>query len=605
MLSEHLLEEVLNYKQKSLICVPIFIIICVALMWQFPNVLMDDNDTVWWYSVFPPLIAITLAVITTRLFLSLGVAVGTGLLLAWGQQQISFQSFFSEVVWFVRAVTVGNDGIDLFNFWVILFVLFMMSMISVVIASGGIGSAISLLSYLAKGPRTTQLITAVMGTVIFIGDYSNAMLVGPTMRPITDKYKVSREKLAYIVDSTSAPIAGLAFVSTWIGYEVGLFNSVAETIGLDSDGYSMFFDALPFRFYCILTILFVIVNAVSGRDYGMMRRAQRRAWETGNVSEPDAKVMGGIKVHSDFEKVSHQLLSAFIPLILLFGLILGGLWVDGKSSNSIFSLSTWKQMFSMTNNWIDIIATIWILFIETIKTLFTLEMFSLSEWRDALSNANNVKILASAAISSFVAAIICARIFSKMSLSEIGSAAIGGLSGALLPIAIILCAWGIKASCDKLMTGPYIASLLSDVVSPLWFPALVFIVASLTSFATGTSWGTMAILIPTAIPVAYVLDGNAYGITTIICLGAVLDGAIFGDHCSPISDTTILSAIVSSCDPMHHVRTQMPYALTVAVIALICGYLPAALGLPSYIGILIGLGVIVLLYYVLTRLQPE
>ena len=555
----------MNYKQKAFICVPIFIVICVALIWQFPNVISDDG-TVRWYSVLPPLIAITLAVITTRLFLSLGVAVGMGLLLALGQQKLSIQSFFSEVVWFVRAVTVGNDGIDLFNFWVILFVLFMMSMISVVIASGGIGSAISLLSYLAKGPRTTQLITALMGTAIFIGDYSNAMLVGPTMRPITDKYKVCREKLAYIVDSTSAPIAGLAFVSTWIGYEVGLFNSVAETIGLDSDGYSMFFDALPFRFYCILTILFVIVNAISGRDYGMMRRAQKRAKDTGNVSEPDAKVMGGINVDSDFEKISTQILSAFIPLIMLFGLILGGLWVDGQGSGSIFSLTS---------------------------------------WRDALSNANNVKILASAAISSFVASIICARIFSKRTYSEILTAAKEGLSGALLPIAIILCAWGIKASCDKLMTGQYISSLLSDVVSPLWFPALVFIVASLTSFATGTSWGTMAILIPTAIPVAFVLDGDVYGITTIICLGAVLDGAIFGDHCSPISDTTILSAIVSSCDPMHHVRTQMPYALTVAVIALLCGYLPAALGLPSYIGILIGLGVIVLFYYALSRFQRE
>ncbi len=555
----------LNYKQKTFICVPIFIVICVALIWQFPNVISDDG-TVRWYSVLPPLIAITLAVITTRLFLSLGIAVGMGLLLALGQQKLSIESFFTEVVWFVRAVTVGNDGIDLFNFWVILFVLFMMSMISVVIASGGIGSAISLLSYLAKGVRSTQLITALMGTAIFIGDYSNAMLVGPTMRPITDKYKVCREKLAYIVDSTSAPIAGLAFVSTWIGYEVGLFNSVAETIGLDSDGYSMFFDALPFRFYCILTILFVIVNAVSGRDYGMMRRAQKRAQETGNVSEPDAKVMGGIKVDSDFEKISTQILSAFIPLIMLFGLILGGLWVDGQGSGSIFSLTS---------------------------------------WRDALSNANNVKILASAAISSFIASIICARIFSKRTYSEILAAAKEGLSGALLPIAIILCAWGIKASCDKLMTGQYISSLLSDVVSPLWFPALVFIVASLTSFATGTSWGTMAILIPTAIPVAFVLDGDVYGITTIICLGAVLDGAIFGDHCSPISDTTILSAIVSSCDPMHHVRTQMPYALTVAVIALLCGYLPAALGLPSYIGILIGLGVIVLFYYALSRFQRE
>lgn len=575
----------MNYKQKALLCVPISIVICIVLMWQFPNVTSVDGEVewwnsvlpplitnilfgevAWWYSVLPPLIAITLAVITTRLFLSLGVAVGVGVLLAWGQQGFSFNTFFSEVVWFARAVTVSNDGIDLFNFWVILFVLFMMSMITVVIASGGIGGVISLLSHLAKGARSTQLITAIMGTIIFIGDYSNAMLVGPTMRPITDKFKVSREKLAYIVDSTSAPIAGLAFVSTWIGYEVTLFNGVAEDIGLDSDGYSMFFDALPFRFYCILTILFVIVNAISGRDYGLMRRAQTRARETGNVSEPDAKVMGGIKVDSSFDKVSLHIMSAFIPLALLFSLILGGLWIDGNGTGSIFSLTS---------------------------------------WRDALSKANNVKILATAAIVSFITAIICARLFSKMAFSDIWKAVKEGLSGTLLPIAIILCAWGIKASCDKLMTGQFIASIISDVVSPLWFPALVFVVASITSFATGTSWGTMAILIPTAIPVAYVLDNNMYGLTTIICLGAVLDGAIFGDHCSPISDTTILSAIVSSCDPMHHVRTQMPYALTVAVIALICGYLPAALGLPFYFGILIGVGLIVMLFTILSRLRPD
>ncbi|MCY4403273.1 MAG: hypothetical protein OXD54_11910 [Candidatus Poribacteria bacterium] len=561
----------MNYKQKSLICVPIFLVICLVLIWQFPNITADDGTDVWWFSVIPPLIAITLAVITTRLFLSLGVAVGTGLLLSWVhlalvQHDISIKSFGLEVVWFARAVTISNDGIDLFNFWVILFVFFMMSMISVVIASGGIASVITILSRFAIGPRSTQFITAIMGTVIFIGDYSNAMLVGPTMRPITDKYKVSREKLAYIVDSTSAPIAGLAFVSTWIGYEVGLFQAVADNIGLNTDGYSMFFDALPFRFYCMLTILFVIINAISGRDYGMMRNAQSRAQNTGEVSAHDAKVMGGMTTDINTVNTNTQLLSAVIPLTLLFSMILGGLWIDGNGSGSIFSLTS---------------------------------------WRNALSDANNVKVLASSAITSFVAAILCGLVFSKMSIQQISKAVKEGLSGTLLPIAIILCAWGIKASCDKLMTGDFIASLLSDVVSPLWFPALVFVVASLTSFATGTSWGTMAILIPTAIPVAFVLDGDIYGITTIICLAAVLDGAIFGDHCSPISDTTILSAIVSSCDPMHHVRTQMPYALTVAVIALICGYLPAALGLSSWIGILIGTGGIILLYVGLSRLRSD
>lgn len=556
----------MNNNYKALICVPLFIIISFMLMWQLPSAISDDGSVVWWYSVIPPLIAITLAVITTKLFLSLGIAVGAGIILSWFQHEVSIKSFVSEVVWFARAVTIGNDGIDLFNIWVILFVLFMMSMISVVIASGGIASAISILSHLARGPRSTQFITGLMGTLIFIGDYSNAMLVGPTMRPIMDRYKVSREKLAYIVDSTSAPIAGLAFVSTWIGYEVVLFNSVAENIGLASDGYSMFFDALPFRFYCILTILFVLINSVSGQDYGPMRRAQLRSRNTGDVSAPDAKVMGGIATEIVDEQNRIQILSSVIPLTLLFSLILGGLWVDGNGSGSVLSLTS---------------------------------------WRNALSEANNVKVLASAAITSFVAAIICGFVFSRMSHSEIWKAVKGGLTGTLLPLGIILCAWGIKASCDKLMTGQYIASILSDVVSPLWFPALVFIVASLTSFATGTSWGTMAILIPTAIPVAFLLDDNTYGITTIICLGAVLDGAIFGDHCSPISDTTILSAIVSSCDPMHHVRTQMPYALTVAVIALMCGYLPAASSLPSWIGILCGVAIIILLFTFLSRLRRE
>ena len=556
----------MSIKLKALICVPIFLAICISLKLFFPNVELDDGTIVGWYSVIPPLVAITLAVITTKLFLSLGIAVGSGFILSWTQQNFSIYGYYFELIWFTRAVTISNDGIDLFNMWVILFVLFMMSMISVVIASGGIAGAINILSKLARGPRSTQFITSLMGSLIFIGDYSNAMLVGPTMRPLTDKYKVSREKLAYIVDSTSAPIAGLAFVSTWIGYEVGLFNSVADNIGLDSDGYSMFFDALPFRFYCILTILFVMINAISGRDYGTMRRAQTRARETGDVSASDAQVMGGISADLNVSEIKNQLLSAFIPLTLLFGLILGGLWIDGEGTGSILSLTS---------------------------------------WRDALSNANNVKILASAAITSFIAAILCGILISKMPIYQIGKAIKDGLSGTLLPIAIILCAWGIKASCDKLVTGQYIASLLSDVVSPLWFPALVFVVASLTSFATGTSWGTMAILIPTAIPVAFSLDNDVYGITTIICLGAVLDGAIFGDHCSPISDTTILSAIVSSCDPMHHVRTQIPYALTVAFVALICGYLPAALGIPSYVGILIGLGVFVLLFFGLLRLRPE
>ena len=546
----------MNSKLKFAIGFLVFLGLSLTFRWRAEQV--SSAETLVWYSVLPPLLAVTLAIVTTRLLPSLSVAVGVGILLSWAQKGATASGLLTEVIWFTRAVSIGNDGVDLFNFWVVLFVCLIMATISVVVASGGIGGVIVWLSQFAKGPRSTQFITGLMGILIFIGDYSNAMLVGPTMRPLTDHHRVSREKLAFLVDSTSAPIAGLAFVSTWIGYEVGLFEDIAKTIGLERDGYSMFFDALGFRFYCILTIIFVIVNAISGRDYGAMHKAETRARETGDVAAPDAKALGHTASFTSLPNAVTQPFSAVLPLLTLFGLLLGGFWIDGKGAGSIFSLTA---------------------------------------WRDALSAADNVKILACAAASAFIVAIVCARWLSKLRFSDILPVVWSGVKGSLTPLSILLLAWGLKASCDRLMTGQFLATMLSDIVSPLWFPLLVFICASVTSFATGTSWGTMAILIPTAIPVAFSLDNGVYGLTTIICLGAVLDGAIFGDHCSPLSDTTILSSIASSCDPLHHVRTQLPYSLTVATIALVCGYLPAALGISSALGIAGGTILIVLLFY--------
>ena len=254
--------------------------------------------------------------------------------------------------------------------------------------------------------------------------------------------------------------------------------------------------------------------------------------------------------------------SAVIPIGTLLGVMLIGFWVDGGGKGFVLSPSA---------------------------------------WRDALSNANNLKILAIASWSGFLLSLCCARLLSRIRFSEIGFAIISGLKGSLLPTTVLVLAWSLKAVCDQLSTGDFLAATVEGVVSPLWFPALLFIVASLTSFATGTSWGTMAILIPTAIPIAYSLDGSVYGLTTAISLGAVLDGSIFGDHCSPISDTTIMSSIASECDPIHHVRTQLPYSLTVAGLALICGYIPAALGVSSYVGIGAAGVLIVLLFYVVSK----
>jgi Na+/H+ antiporter NhaC len=171
----------------------------------------------------------------------------------------------------------------------------------------------------------------------------------------------------------------------------------------------------------------------------------------------------------------------------------------------------------------------------------------------------------------------------------------------MIPFVILILAWSLKNCCDELKTGQFLTAILADKVSAYCFPPIVFLVACVTSFATGTSYGTMAILIPTAIPVAFALDGNSYGLTTMISVGAVLDGAIFGDHCSPISDTTIMSSISSSCDLMQHVRTQLPYSLLVAAIALLCAYLPSALGLPAGLSLILGVFVMVCLLLLIAR----
>ena len=528
---------------------------------------LGDSGSLVWYSVVPPLLAVTLAIATHRLLLSLGLAVVVGIVLSSVRSApASIRDWFPSV--YSQTASVAESVINSFNLLVILFIVLILSTISVVIVSGGIQGVIRWLSRFARGARSTQLVTVLMGFAVFIDDYANTMIVGSAMRPATDEKRISRAKLAYLVDSTTAPIAGLAVVSTWIGYEVGLFNEVANSLGVQKDGYSMLFDALGFRFYCLITIIFVLANAISGVDFGAMRKAEMLARETGAVIAKDAKLMSSksfATLKSAPSAIIHPL-SAVIPIGGLIGVMLAGFWIDGGGQGFVLSPSA---------------------------------------WREALSNANNLKILAIASGSGVVLAIACAKLLSRVRFSNIGAAVLSGLKGCLLPTAILVLAWSLKAVCDQLSTGDFLAATLKGAVAPLWFPALLFIAASLTSFATGTSWGTMAILIPTAVPIAYSLDGNAYGLTTAISLGAVLDGSIFGDHCSPISDTTILSSIACECDPIHHVRTQLPYSLTVAALALVCGYIPAALGVSSFIGIGAAGVIIVLLFCAVRKFEAH
>ena len=557
-----------NQKFKILLAALSFLALCIGAAWRASE--LPQTESLVWYSIIPPLLAITVAVVTNRLLPSLGTAVIAGVLLATVREHPNAISEWPatlahDTAYLIQSVSGG------FNVQVVAFIVLILATISVMVVSGGLQGVINWLSRFAKGPRSTQFVTVLMGLAVFIDDYANTMIVASAMRPVTDQQKISREKLSFLVDATTAPIAGLAIVSTWIGYEVYLFNSVAESVGISKDGYAMFFDALGFRFYCIMMIIFVLANVISGQDFGPMRKAERRARTTGAVIATDANPMTS-QVFSTLRYAPSARIrakSAVIPIVTLFATMFIGFWLLGGGAGSPLKFSTWQTAISTTS-----------------------------------ANEDNIKVLAIASGSGCLTAILCAALFSRINPKTIGTAIATGLKGSLLPTAILILAWGLKTVCDAQMlgTGEFLATTLEGALSKIWFPALLFIVASAVSFAIGTSWGTMAILIPIAIPIAFQLDGGTYGLTTMICLGAVLDGSIFGDHCSPISDTTIMSSIASSCDHIHHVRTQLPYSLTVAGLALICGYYPAALGVPWFVGIGVATGLIGLLFYLITKL---
>ena len=518
-----------------------------------------------WYSVVPPLLAILLAFLTHHVLLSLGVAIVVGgLLVSVPQAPLSGAAWLQGLM--STGAFVGEAVTSTTNLQILAFIPPIFVMVETMIASGGFNGIILWLLRRVKGRKSAQLATALMGVLCFIDDYANAIIVGSMMQPITNRFRISREKLAFIVDATSAPISGLAIVSTWIAYEVGLFGDTAMQLGIDRTGYSMFFDALSFRFYCLLMIFFVFTHIIAGRDFGPMRISEERR-------QGDADNTKSRQLHERSSSATAQIrgraVNALLPLGGLILFHLTGLWLDG---NGLAKLRAGGSPLS------------W------------------AYWREVISGAEHSHlILLFAALFGMTLAMLCGRLVGTLRNSVMSGCLWRGIRRAVMPSMILILAWSLKNCCDSLGTGEFLTSVLAERISPRWFPPLLFVVASVTSFATGTSWGTMAILIPTAIPIAFALDGRIYGLTTMISLGAVLDGAIFGDHCSPISDTTIISSTASSCDLIQHVRTQLPYSLSVAAVALICAYIPSAFGLAPRWGLIAGMVVTTCFFIILAK----
>ena len=506
-----------------------------------------------WFSVLPVLTAIALAMITHRLLPSLLIAlVFSGILV----------NIFIAKDWLAVATypftSIGAVVLDWWSIKVVLFVTLILMTIALIIVGGGLKGVAIVLERYSKGRQSSQFVTAIMGLIVFIDDYANTMIVGSSMRPVTDRYRISRERLAFIVDATSAPVAGLAVVSTWIAFEVGLFEKVSESLSMGTDGYSMFFDAMQYRYYCFFMLLFVFITIITRRDFGPMAQAEQRAMTHHQLIAPDAQVMTSPSfelVEAD-DSVAPRASMATIPLVGLLLVFISGLWISGGGL---------AQLDADPG-----------------------ALFRLAIWKEVMGEADNSSVLLLSTLFSFFSALYLVMVKAGLPLTTVKSALKTGLKGSLLPVSILFLAWALKNSFDDLYLGQFLIASFGETLSPLWYPIIVFIIAAIVSFGTGTSWGTMSLLIPISVPLAFSLDQGAYGLITILTLAAVLDGAIFGDHCSPVSDTTIMSSIACASDHLHHVRTQLPYALTVAAVAVACGYLLSALSMSYWLGWLIG-----------------
>ncbi|MHC4546092.1 MAG: Na+/H+ antiporter NhaC family protein, partial [Planctomycetota bacterium] len=303
--------------------------ICVLTASLLPHA-EQDSQTGLWYSVIPPLLAIVLAFLTRHVVLSLGIAIVVGGLLTHVPQ-----APLSAVAWLEGLQTAGiyvvSSVASKTNLQILSFIPPIFVMIEIVVASGGFKGIINWLLKWVKGGKSAQSATALMGILCFIDDYTNAIVVGSMMQPITDRFRVSREKLAFLVDATSAPIAGLAVISTWIAYEVSLLGAVGHELGIDKSGYSMFFDALSFRFYCLLMIVFVFVHILMGREFGPMKAAQEKAQAKEPPEENEAdlsQTLNDPTLRSSAQRPGRAL-NALIPLAGLLIFNMTGLWFDG------------------------------------------------------------------------------------------------------------------------------------------------------------------------------------------------------------------------------------------------------------------------------------
>lgn len=552
-----------------------------------------------WLSIIPPLLAIALALMFREVLLSLFVGIWSGAFIAGGLRVDSFY-YFLKSIWRVFEVYVIGALNDSGHLSIIVFSMTIGGMVAIISRNGGMAGVVLLLSKYAKGPKSAQIITWLLGVAIFFDDYANTLIVGNTMRSVTDRFKVSREKLAYIVDSTAAPVAAIAFITTWIGAELGYIDDALggiEQFPFEFTPYSVFISSLKYSFYPVLALCFILILAITGRDFGPMYQAEIKARSSKKNEQQSTE---HDEVTEDLNPVPGAPLrwyNAVIPVLTVVIVTIIGLFDTGLQA-------CYNQLveggFAVNGgSW----STIW----GNLPNLLDGSQSFFMKLGLVIGNADSYVGLLWGSLSGVIAAILLTIFQRIMSMSKTMGTLIVGYKSMLTAIMILTLAWSLATTTDELHTADYLTQLLGDSLNPYFVPVLVFVMAAFISFSTGSSWSTMAILYPIAIPLTwYIAQTN--GLDTDISLeilynsiAVVLAASVLGDHCSPISDTTILSSLASDCPHIEHVRTQLPYALVVGVISLIATWVSTLLGGGWLVFILIVLISIGLLWAIVIR----
>lgn len=491
-----------------------------------------------WLSIVPPILAIILALLTKEVYSSLFIGILSGMLiycLFTGSSIIlAFQYVFD-----MMANKIGE------NAYMLIFLALLGSLVVVVTKAGGSRAYGKWASKKLNSAKKVKLATFLLGIVIFIDDYFNCLTVGTVMRPVSDKYKVSREKLAYIIDSTAAPVCILAPISSWA---VAVSSEVGQSGGLNA-----FIQTIPFNLYALLTLVFVFYLCITDFDFGPMKEAQDDL-EYVIYPEEEFEEMDGIKI-SNKGKVSDLI----IPMVVLI-------------IASIFFMAYVGGFFNGVS------------FSEAIGVHPTLG-------------------LSLGAFTAIITGFILYVPRKNMSFNEFMSAISQGAKNMISAILILIFAWSLSGVCREMIgTGEFVSSLVFNADVPLTLlPAIVFALSAVLSFSMGTAWGTFGILIPI---VSMICSSNDALMFLIPALGATLAGSVYGDHCSPISDTTILSSAGSKCRHMNHVSTQIPYATLIAVISFL-GYIVAGFTCNAFLSLIVSIVLLVLSVIVIKHFQKK